>query len=420
LEWTDHDQPAMAMTSRACSCATVPSPPICRRLISLGVAVALVALSASSASAQHKQRLFDAPRSFTIAEENDAFGDGGTDNDYTQGLRLGYDFAVWSKQLNWAFRPLSLIALGGSRLPAIRRACTADTVAQDEPCGQFALSVGQTEYTPTDLVTTSLVRDERPYAGYLWFGLARTALFPRVQVTSEIDVGWVGRYALARETQSLAHWTWASNRPQPQGWDNQLHGMLHLSLINQYAYRLLQKCGNRGRLCSGGYAEARWFDLAPHATLTAGTLMTRASGGATLRLGMRMPETLMRQNIVVSRTAVAPAEQRQPSPSWWKRHRPWFMGIATGDLSVVGHNALLSGSKWADEDPGEWRAQRLIATKHGFGELSYGAGLGMSEATLVFQRVIRGAEYEPLPGTSARAAKHHYGTITISIHQPAR
>jgi lipid A 3-O-deacylase len=369
----------------------------------------LIAVSAPQASAQ---RWVDAPRSFTLQEENDAFGTGKSDNDYTQGLRLAYDFAVWNKHWDSGFRWQSLLALGellGARVPSIARSCADGADLQRRPCGTVAVSIGQTEYTPTDLVDTELVPTERPYAGYLWLGFARTALFRRGQVTSEVDVGFVGPPAVAKEAQSLAHWTWASNRPQPQGWGNQLGLAPHLSLINQYAYRVAERCGRR---CDGTYDEARWFDLAPRVSLTAGSLMTRASFGATARLGYRMPETLARQTITISRSTAATKDERR-SPGWWRRRQPWVMAIASLDEHVVGHNTLLSGS-WVDIGPGEWREQRQIETLHHVREHSYGMGAGVNEATFIWQWVTRGAEYRPASG------KHRYGSITISIHQPAR
>jgi hypothetical protein len=47
-------------------------------------------------------------------------------------------------------------------------------------------------------------------------------------------------------------------------------------------------------------------------------------------------------------------------------------------------------------------------------EHSFGIGAGVTEATLIFQWVTRGAEYAPARG------QHRYGSITISVHQPAR
>jgi len=410
LERPDHDQRAMAVTRRARSAArrTLGATYSAHRAL-LRVTL-LLALLAHDAAAQ---RWFDAPRSFTILEENDAFGGAKSDNDYTQGLRLGYDFAVWNRHWDSGFRWQSLLVLGdlvGARVPSIVRPCADDAKVQRRPCGTVAVSIGQQEYTPTDLTATALVPTERPYAGYLWLGFARTALFSRGQITSEIDLGFVGPPAVAKETQSLAHWTWASNRPQPQGWGHQLGNAPHLSLINQYAYRVAQFCGRRG--CDGSYDEARWLDVAPRVSLTAGTLMTRASFGGTVRIGLRIPETLARQTITITRTT-DPSTRERRSPDWWRRRRPWMMAIASLDRHVVGHNTLLSGS-WADVGPGEWREQRRIATAHWVPEHSFGIGAGTSEATLMWQWVTRGAEYTPARG------QHRYGSITIGFHQPAR
>jgi len=43
----------------------------------------------------------------------------------------------------------------------------------------------------------------------------------------------------------------------------------------------------------------------------------------------------------------------------------------------------------------------------------------MSEFTLIYQIVSRGAEYDPVPAQPTRPT-HRFGSITLSIHQPAR
>ena len=64
--------------------------------------------------------------------------------------------------------------------------------------------------------------------------------------------------------------------------------MVHVSLVNQYALRLVEVCTGRFK-CDGTYDEQRWFDITPRLETIIGTLMGRISLGETVRLGYGLP-----------------------------------------------------------------------------------------------------------------------------------
>ena len=368
--------------------------------------LALAALLVAAAPAVVRaQSWFEEERSFSLYEENDAFAS--SDSSYTQGLRLTWDFAVWSDRWNPAFRLTSLYALRdrvtGKRTPAVTRPCRAQTPRSQRPCGTTSVGIGQTMYTPSNLLIEGPQPNDRPYAGYLFAGVTRSVLFKRSQVSSDVIVGVTGPPSLAQLTQGLAHWTWSSDSPQPQGWDNQLRTMLHVTLLNQSVLpRVVEFC-LKAKPCDGRYNEGRVADLTPRTELVIGTLMTRVSPGLTLRLGYNFPDVTGLQRIPTTRSWGAEARSLSP----------WVMGFGTYDHRFVGHNALLSGSV-PDGDPGGWRSIGRIGTDHSFGEYAYGVAVGFRYATVVRQWVTRGGEYSPAGGA------HRFGAMSLSIHAPAR
>jgi len=262
-------------------------------------------------------------------------------------------------------------------------------------------SLGQTEYTPSDLLADTLQPGDRPYAGHLFVSGGWSVTYRRTIVATELMMGVTGPPSLAREAQSLAHWTWSSNSPKPLGWDHQLKTTVHVELVNQYLWHALEACRPKdgSRQCDGTYEENRFFDLSPRAELALGSLMTRVSGGAVARLGYRFPDALNVQRIPVT----ASGSERTSK-------QPWGMVFVMADGRLVGHNALLSGSPLVDGAPSGWRELKRIDTKHTLGEWAYGLAVGSRWASLVWQRAWRGAEYAPGGGS------HKYGSIMLALH----
>ncbi len=82
-------------------------------------------------------------------------------------------------------------------------------------------------YTPEDRNRTDLIRDDRPYAGLLYLGLAwnrrihaRGAGHEMLD-TRELTLGVIGPWSLAERSQDLVHEL--RGFESFRGWDNQLH-----------------------------------------------------------------------------------------------------------------------------------------------------------------------------------------------------
>jgi lipid A 3-O-deacylase len=360
-------------------------------------AFALLALSPDVARAQ------DVPwyrqwRTFSVYEENDAFT--GSDSAYTQGLRATVAVQTWAP---WAKKLLSVATLGRGK---VEEACSPIDSEGDEPCGSISLGVGQTMFTPGDLLADTIRPLDRPYAGYLFASVGAHGVFAEGQVSSELVVGVTGPPSLARQAQSLAHWTWATGAPRPRGWDHQLDFVPHVTLLTSYAWRpdFLEWCLHPDG-CDGSYDERRVLDVIPRGEVALGTLMNRASVGGTVRVGLRFPAVMNVQRIITTRGGSAEPEGARPR----RRPLPWGMAFASFDQRLVGTNTLLTGS-FADRGEGEWGDVRQIEMERLVNEWSVGAGLGCRWGSLVGQYVRRSREFET-------SRPHTFVSLTFSIHQ---
>ena len=355
-------------------------------------------VGASHVSAQRGVAWSRQERTFTFTDENDVFG-GTSDSSYTQGLRAAWEFAAWNPNWNTTVRDMAFLPVFEWALrkhfAAPKRACTPRMPRSMLPCGTVGFSVGQTQYTPPDIITSAVQPNARPYAGYLFGAFTRTMVFSGGAVSSELQAGVVGPLSLGQDGQSFAHWTWSAGSAQPQGWRHQLKNMPHVSLVNLYALRVGEYCSGPNQ-CDGTYAEQRWFDATARLETTIGTLMDRASLGQTIRVGYGFPALTGPQRIPVTKAFGA----RDQDPA------RWGYVFLTTDQRFVAYNALLTGSI-PDSD---WRRQSRIRTDHVFGEYALGFALGYRRFSAMYQYVTRESEYKPFGGL------HRFGSVSLAFH----
>lgn len=145
---------------------------------------------------------------FIFSLQNDAFGL--SDRYYTSGLEL-----TWLSCLEREFKEQAGTFTKGlwllEGLPFF-----------DKPESQnfYSVSLGQKIFTPDDLGTNKLIKDDRPYAGiaYLSFGFYNKA---KMRMDSlKIDVGFAGPYSYAKQSQQIVHDLFGFT--MPEGWKNQI------------------------------------------------------------------------------------------------------------------------------------------------------------------------------------------------------
>lgn len=192
--------------------------------------------------------------------DNDATA--GSDKHYTQGARLSYlskDDALpaW---LTWL----------SSAIP---------TFGFEAEARKFGVAATQEIYTPENLRASGLVKDDRPYAGWLYGtgtlqrrGATRRHHVP-VMEAWKIDLGVIGPESLAEDTQKSWHGV------SPSGWDNQLKTEPGANLRYERSYLFPARTG-----------DSPWrLDVVPRVRGSAGNVLTFLGAGATFRFGYNIP-----------------------------------------------------------------------------------------------------------------------------------
>jgi hypothetical protein len=210
--------------------------------------------------------------SLTVYSENDKYF-AGTDEHYTNGFKI----SALSTDLR-SFTDASVPApiRGISRL-------LGSLVSPDKPY-KLGLSLGQNMYTPQDTSLTTPDPADRPYAAWLYLGVAFQIYRPPAEAGGvarldvfEVTAGVVGPAALGEQTQDTVHNI--IGVPHAQGWSHQLHNEPGLNIVYERQYRF-----------STADARVGWgADFIPHAGLSLGNVATFANAGAEVRAGYALP-----------------------------------------------------------------------------------------------------------------------------------
>jgi lipid A 3-O-deacylase len=210
-------------------------------------------LAATPARADDGQRL-------SVIEENDSFFD--SDDHYTQGLRLGYLGPDVGAGSGWN-EPFDAL---GSLLPVF-------PANAGERSRRYALSLGQSMFTPTVISTDTPDPNDRPYAGWLYVGASLLQDTDRRMLEHlELQLGVVGPAALGKQVQR--RWHALIGGTEPEGWDSQLENEPGIVLSYERKWRLTLA----GDSTTG-------VDLIPELGASLGNIFTYGEAGAMLRFG---------------------------------------------------------------------------------------------------------------------------------------
>ncbi|MGI9304305.1 MAG: lipid A deacylase LpxR family protein [Gammaproteobacteria bacterium] len=297
---------------------------------------------------------------YNLLVENDIFG--GTDRHYTSGLQLSYlsargDLSGW----------LDSIA---HRLPGIH----AETNLR------AGYMFGQSIFTPSDNGARTAPSDERPYAGWLYGGLAVVAESDHHLDTWLLHVGVVGPSALGEEAQQLMHdWIGSS---ESRGWDAQLRDEPGLELVAE------RRWPRRWQLGLDGYA----LDLTPHVGLSLGNVATYANLGLTLRLGTALDCDAGPPRIRPSLPGSAYFAPNGREFRWYA-----FLGV---DGRPVAHNIFLDGNTFRDS--------ASVDKKPVVADLQAGLAVTVDGWRLAYTYVYRTREFD------AQDVPDRFGALSVS------
>lgn len=321
---------------------------------------------------------------FGIHFENDLFAD--TDQQYTNGIKL---IAV-TPDLRRAFDERRELPDWGrwlvERVPFLH----GDEESADTE-RTLAFSLGQNIYTPQDTRSTDLVRDDRPYAGWLYFGTTFQVRKANRQDSFDVQMGIIGPYSFAEEAQELVHRI--RDLAIPQGWDNQLRTEPGLVLAYERTWRLDVHGQRRG------FA----IDVLPRLGGALGNVATYASAGLQFRTGWNLPPdfgySVIRPGGVTQVNALRDSGESGASQA---RRREGFSlyAFAGVDARLVAHDVFLDGNTFRDSH--EVDSRPFVA------DLMAGITLGWRGAKLSLANVLRTREFRNQP------RDHRFGSITLS------
>jgi hypothetical protein len=283
--------------------------------------------------------------SWGIEFDNDRFVD--TDRHYTHGTRLFWlsdagDTPDWAQRLAVALPRID--GPGALRLGAV---------------------IGQDMFTPDDISDADIVADDRPYAGWLYGGLALTRATARNQRRWEIDIGIVGPASLARQTQIVAHDVLGT--AVPRGWANQLRNEPGFVLIYEEMWQRVWSLDTDGTR----------FALAPHIAGSLGNVYTYAAAGGSLRFG-----TFARDEFGPARIRPGvPGSDRVVADDGFA----WTL-FAGAEARLVARNIFLDGNTFTDSHSVDKRPLVL--------DLQVGVSLDLDGVRLTAMQVFRTREFE--------------------------
>ncbi len=327
-------------------------------LFAVAVCTAIVALPAAAEETFAHPVSEGGTLGFTF--ENDIFG--GTDQDYTNGIRIDYlsarnDLPLWGR--------LARSGLGWL------------TDAND---WYVSYAVGQNLYTPGDISLVVPPADDRPYAGFLYGSFGIVADSGDQLDTIALDIGVVGPAALGEQTQSFVHEV--IDAQEPNGWDFQLRNEPGFRLLWERKYRFLYDF------------EPGLFglqvDAAPHFSMALGNVDTSGALGLTMRIGDRLEDNYGPPRI---RPAVSGPGFFQPVNGFG-----WYF-FASAEARAVGRNIFLQGNTFRDGVDGV-DPRRLV------GDFQAGIALQFEGVEVTYTQVFRTEEFKGQDGLAKFGSVH--------------
>ncbi|HSY18703.1 MAG TPA: lipid A deacylase LpxR family protein [Candidatus Acidoferrales bacterium] len=188
--------------------------------------------------------------------------------------------------------------------------------------------LGQNMYTPENILDPNPIPTDHPYAGWLYTGMVyqrRGEYSDHLAVLEnfEINLGIVGPLSLAGQTQRLIH-RWRFPEDIPAGWDNQLKNEPGLALKYARLWRW-----------SPTEETAKYFDIIPRAGVEVGNVAILATAGATLRIGLNLPNDFGQQII----DSLASNNGGLATSPQWSAY--FFAGV---DGRAIAHDITLDGN----------------------------------------------------------------------------
>lgn len=209
------------------------------------IVVSLLLLFPSTMHAQVPEQKSET--AFEIVWSNDFVNQ--TDRYFSNGFDLAFYHRIWSKL------PTSYLLVSGRNASKV----------------VHSLTLSQHLFTPDKLTQEDIVAYDRPFASYLLLGHQKTSFFKarKIKLTSEIQLGLLGKYSGGESVQNGVHTIFADS-DIALGWPNQLK--------SDFAF-------NYNLKVEKGLVYQNHFAMIPYAGFRAGVPYTDADAGIQMRAG---------------------------------------------------------------------------------------------------------------------------------------
>ncbi len=312
-------------------------------------------------------------RTVKLFYENDLFGD--TDKYYTNAF-----------QITWLSKDLQTYKdderLPKELFPLLEKLPFANQTGSLHNVG---LLMGQQIYTPSDIQARHLLAGDRPYAGYLYAGIALHSKTDNILDTVEIALGIVGSAALGEAAQNTIHDL--RDISTAKGWDNQLH--------NEPALRLAWQ--RKWRLHDARVIQSLEYDLISHTSLTLGNVKTAATAGGEIRFGYHIPRDFGSDTIRPGSGVSVPVRNKnhvQAAPLWGAH---LFAGT---QAEVVLRDIFLDGNTW--------QSSPSVDKKPLVADLSIGLAFNVERFKVTYRHLFRTKQFDN------QKQDHVIGSLTLT------
>jgi lipid A 3-O-deacylase len=342
------------------------------KYIVVAVQIAIVSFTAGAAFATESYKDL---HTFSFYFENDIVAR--TDQAYTNGVKLTWvspDLTSYAESENLPEWSLPLI----EKIPFIH-----------EPDLQrnIALSIGQNMYTPEDTARYDLVEDDRPYAGWTYFGIAFHNKNDRRLDSLEIQFGIIGPQSYADRTQRLVHEI--KGVEISNGWDNQLKNEPGLAIIAERKYRVLRMEARNGL----------GSDTITHLGGAVGNVSIYANAGVETRLGLNVPVDFGTSLIRPAGDTSAPAGIGDPRSPGSLPYGIYLFGSVDGRAVI--RDIFLDGNTFTDS--------HSVDRKNFVADISAGISVIFYQYKLSYAQVMRTKEFR------GQEKEHWFGSVSLSF-----
>ena len=236
------------------------------------------------------EQKIDTRRILKVSFENDLITYANTDRYFTNGITFDLQAAWLSRS------PLRKLMLRYNHKANV----------------SYNLSMVQDMFTPTDTRVTPTLKNDRPYASYLYFGFSKTTADPirKIKITSRLDAGYIGPNSPGSYLQTLVHKSFPTN-DVPLGWETQINTDVILNYTAQVQKAVVRQ---------------QKLTVLANFVANAGTLNTSTSAGLQLMAGKHEPVFGLLEN-----------------EKWPKTENYFF---AKTNIGFVAYNALLQGGSF--------------------------------------------------------------------------